>query len=74
MKMKLNLSHFLIFEKNTMLVQQDLPTKGANGVEHFIINGTLLLVFANYYGDTPQAQDKFNHLHFLAVASLWSAT
>ena len=30
---------------------QDLPTRGAAGVEHFTINGRLFLAFANYYGD-----------------------
>ena len=30
---------------------QDLPTRGARAVEHFIINGTLFLAFANYHGD-----------------------
>ena len=30
---------------------QDLPTRGASGAEHFTINGSLFLVFANYLGD-----------------------
>ena len=30
---------------------QDLPTRGAHAVEHFTINGTLFLAFANYRGD-----------------------
>jgi len=30
---------------------QDLPTRGARAVEHFIINGTLFLAFANNHGD-----------------------
>ena len=30
---------------------QDLPTRGAAGVEHFTINGSLFLVFDNDYGD-----------------------
>ena len=30
---------------------QDLPTRGAFAVEHFTINGTLFLAFANYHGD-----------------------
>ena len=34
---------FHFFEK-----VQDLPTQGARAVEHFIINGTLFLAFANY--------------------------
>ena len=29
----------------------DLPTRGAAGVEHFTIDGSLFLAFANYYGD-----------------------
>ena len=37
---------FHFFEK-----VQGLPTRGASGVEHFFINGTLFLAFANYYGD-----------------------
>ena len=37
---------FHFFEK-----VQDLPTRRAFGVEHFFINGTLFLAFANYYGD-----------------------
>ena len=37
---------FHFFEK-----VQDLPTRGAYAVEHFTINGTLFLAFANYYGD-----------------------
>ena len=38
---------FHFFEK-----VQDLPTRGAVGVEHFTINGRLFLAFANYRGDT----------------------
>ena len=30
---------------------QDLPTRGTYDVEHFIINETLFLAFANYHGD-----------------------
>ena len=30
---------------------QDLPTRGAAGVELFTIDGSLFLAFANYYGD-----------------------
>ena len=30
---------------------QDLPTRGAAGVEHFTIDGSLFLAFANYHGD-----------------------
>ena len=30
---------------------QDLPTRGAVGVEHFTIDGSLFLAFANYHGD-----------------------
>ena len=30
---------------------QDLPTRGAVDVEHFIIDGSLFLVFANHHGD-----------------------
>ena len=30
---------------------QDLPTRGAAGVEHFTINGRVFLAFANYHGD-----------------------
>ena len=35
---------FHFFEK-----VQDLPTRGAVGVEHFIIDGSLFLAFANYH-------------------------
>ena len=37
---------FHFFEK-----VQDLPTRGAAGVEHFTIDGSLFLAFASYYGD-----------------------
>jgi len=37
---------FHFFEK-----VQDLPTRGAYGVQHFTLNGTLFLAFANYHGD-----------------------
>ena len=37
---------FHFFEK-----VQDLPTRGANAVQHFTINGSLFLTFANYHGD-----------------------
>ncbi|KAJ7378985.1 receptor 98 [Desmophyllum pertusum] len=37
---------FHLFEK-----VQDLPTRGAKAVEHFTIDGSLFLAFANYYGD-----------------------
>lgn len=37
---------FHFFEK-----VQDLPTRGAAAVEHFTINGTLFLAFANTHGD-----------------------
>ena len=30
---------------------QDLPTRGAADVEHFTIDGSLFLDFANYHGD-----------------------
>ena len=30
---------------------QDLPTRGAGDVEHFTIDGSLFLAFANYHGD-----------------------
>ena len=30
---------------------QDLPTRGAEDVEYFTIDGSLFLAFANYYGD-----------------------
>ena len=30
---------------------QDLPTRGAVGVEHFTIDGNLFLAFANFHGD-----------------------
>ena len=30
---------------------QDLPTRGAVGVEHFTIDGNLFLAFANHHGD-----------------------
>ena len=32
--------------------QQDLPTKGGSDVEHFTIDGTRFLAFANYMSDT----------------------
>ena len=32
--------------------KQDLPTKGGSDVEHFIIDGTRFLAFANYKSDT----------------------
>ena len=32
--------------------QQDLPTKGGSDVEHFTIDGTRFLAFANYLSDT----------------------
>ena len=37
---------FHFFEK-----VQDLPTKGAAGVEHFVINGSLFIAFANNHDD-----------------------
>ena len=37
---------FHFFEK-----VQDLPTRGAVDVEHFTIDGSLFLAFANYLGD-----------------------
>ena len=37
---------FHFFEK-----VQDLPTRGAVDVEHFTIDGSLFLAFANYHGD-----------------------
>ena len=40
------LSGFHLFEK-----VQDLPTRGAESVEHFTIDGSLFLAFANNYGD-----------------------
>ena len=30
---------------------QDLPTRGAEDVEHFTINGSVFLAFANHHGD-----------------------
>ena len=30
---------------------QDLPTRGAGDVEHFTVNGSVYLAFANYHGD-----------------------
>ena len=47
---------------------QDLPTRGAVAVEHFTINGSLFLAFANYKSDTAENYDtdsfiyKFNDL------------
>ena len=47
---------------------QDLPTRGAHAVEHFTINGSLFLAFANYESDTAENYDtdsfiyKFNDL------------
>ena len=47
---------------------QDLPTRGAAAVEHFTINGSLFLAFANYESDTAERYNtdsfiyKFNDL------------
>ena len=47
---------------------QDLPTRGAAAVEHFTINGSLFLAFANYFSDTAERYNtdsfiyKFNDL------------
>ena len=47
---------------------QDLPTRGAHAVEHFTINGSLFLAFANYESDTAEKYNtdsfiyKFNDL------------
>ena len=47
---------------------QDLPTRGAAAVEHFTINGSLFLAFANYQSDTAERHNtdsfiyKFNDL------------
>ena len=47
---------------------QDLPTRGAHAVEHFTINGSLFLAFANYKSDTAEKYNtdsfiyKFNDL------------
>ena len=47
---------------------QDLPTRGAHAVEHFTINGSLFLAFANYKSDPAQKYNtdsfiyKFNDL------------
>ena len=47
---------------------QDLPTRGAVAVEHFTINGSLFLAFANYESDTAERYNtdsfiyKFNDL------------
>ena len=47
---------------------QDLPTRGGHAVEHFTINGSLFLAFANYESDTAQKYNtdsfiyKFNDL------------
>ena len=35
---------------------QDLPTRGAQDVEHFTINGSVFLAFANYHGDIDKHQ------------------
>ena len=67
----LNCSHFFSypdcssyrFEK-----YQDLPTRGAHAVEHFTINGSLFLAFANYKSHTAEKYNtdsfiyKFNDL------------
>ena len=61
----LNCSHFFSypdcssyrFEK-----YQDLPTRGAHAVEHFNINGSLYLAFANYKTDTAQNYDRLFYL------------
>ena len=47
---------------------QDLPTRGAHAVEHFTIDGSLFLAFANYESDTAENYNtdsfiyKFNDL------------
>ena len=47
---------------------QDLPTRGALAVEHFTINGSLFLAFANYESDSAEKYNtdsliyKFNDL------------
>ncbi|XP_073240563.1 uncharacterized protein [Porites lutea] len=47
---------------------QDLPTRGAHAVEHFTINGSLFLAFANHESDTTEKYNtdsfiyKFNDL------------
>ena len=47
---------------------QDLPTRGAQAVEHFTINGSLFVTFANYESDTAEKYNtdsfiyKFNDL------------
>ena len=41
---------------------QDLPTRGAHAVEHFTINGSLFLAFANYESDTA---GKYNTDSFI---------
>ena len=41
---------------------QDLPTRGAAAVEHFTINGSLFLAFANYNSDTAE---RFNTDSFI---------
>ena len=47
---------------------QDLPTRGAHSVEHFTIDGSLFLAFANYLSDTAENYNtdsfiyKFNDL------------
>ena len=47
---------------------QDFPTRGAHAVEHFTINGSLFLAFANYESDTAEKYNtdsfiyKFNDL------------
>ena len=47
---------------------QDLPTRGAAAVEHFTINGSLFLAFANHLSDTAERYNtdsfiyKFNDL------------
>ena len=47
---------------------QDLPTRGAHAVEHFTINGSLFLAFANYKSNTAEKYNtdsfiyKFNDL------------
>ena len=42
---------FHFFEK-----VQELPTRGAVGVEHFTIDGSLFLAFANYHGDIKKSK------------------
>ena len=41
---------------------QDLPTRGGVDVEHFTIDGSLFLAFANHHADNKKIQGKIHNL------------